>query len=628
MDFARKIGKPADKPPAWKKSRIPIVTATDNLVRDDEPLLEDRRLANWRKWLTDRKKLSRRIERVTGRSQADQLHSSSERYRSRVETKELMEHAAIPVPVIPDKYRGGPEFWRTAELLPDRDDASLPEVSLTLTRRQLNLPPDLMRVGLPDLTAKERGLVRSKPELWRRSEYLKTRQLELTEEIALLLPKEPETAALAVKGQMLRKKKQKKKKPPPRIPPISITRPDEEEESCGDIEQTIALKIQGREFLWRRPAKVEATDAETITWSLTFEGKLDQMVEKEIVLENRGTRVILYHWRDSSLRLTGASTRRRGSSFFFNKTKDLVLPGQLARIKVWYKPRAHGISSENWRLVTEPSLSTSAFVFRLWGCAIDTRGSSADRAIDEHLARCVRDSVVRSVVEEVVAGVEHGRRPVEPPYQALFLDSDLFRCLNPCYFYHPSVVTQLREMYGDVAGEDAPPWDLSLNTLRGALLQVGETNRRRDALARFYELCKQCLRSTLYDVDWNDWKSDAVYAVLCAFANLFEAESDFVKSHSFVRAEQPAASPEVGRDPQSPILSPRESSDSSQRMHGATAIEQPQNTQAQSERGTLTLNLQLYEDVFFIRVYKALEEAIERACAIIDSFNRLYQPEK
>lgn len=626
MDFARKIGK-SDELTTWKRLRMPIVTTKDNLISADTSFSEDRRLVNWKRWLADRKKQSRRIELVTGRSQVDQLQSSSERYRTFVETKELMEHAAIPTPVIPDKYRGGPEFWRTPESLPARGDACLPEVSLTFTRRQLNLPPDLTRVGLPDLTAKERHVVglKAKEEPWKCGEYLKTRKLELVKEISLLLPKEPETATLAVRGKAFRKKKRQ-----PRIPLISITKPDEEEFD-EDIDQTTVLKIQDRKFVWRRCfLGTEATDteAEAITWSLTFESKIDEQVEKEIVLENRGIRVILYHWRDSTYRLTGASIQKRGSPFFFNKTKGLILPGQIARIKVWYRSRSGGISTERWRLITDPKLSPSAFVFRFWGCATDIQNaeSTDDRAIDEYLDRCVRDSIVRSVVEEIMASVQHSKPP-EPLYKTLFLENDLFSSLNPSYFYYPSIVTQLHEMYYDVTDESASSWNLSLGTLRDVLLQIEETNCRRDMLARFYELCKRCLRPTLYDVT-RDNKSDAVYDVLCAFANLFETESDFVKNNSLIRKQQPAATLGVDYDPQRSTSFLRGFNNSFRETHSAKSIDQSQSTQAQSERETFDLNLQLYGEVFFIRMYKALEEAIERVCAIIDSFNRLNQLEK
>ncbi|XP_011698987.1 PREDICTED: MYCBP-associated protein-like isoform X2 [Wasmannia auropunctata] len=408
MDYARKIGK-SDKPRIWKKTRQPLVTTRDNLLSGDTFFSEDRRLVNWEKWLADRRKQNRHIEFVTGRSPADQLQSSSERFRTYVEMKNLMEHAAAAVPVVADKYRGGPEFWRTPEFLPNRGDACLPDVSLTPSRRDLNLPPDLMHVGLPDLTARERDAAReTKEEFWKRSEYLKTRRLELAEEIALLLPKEPDTTTLAVQGRACRRKKL----PLLRIPPITITAPDEDEPSHEeDADQAVVLKIQDREFVWRRSlVETEPADANPITWSLTFAGECDERIEREIVLENKGTCVIVYHWRHSPFRTYGMSLERPGRSpFFFNKTKELLLPGQIVRIKVWYRSRTRGVFAEFWQLVTDPKFSSSTFTFRFWGCSTtDARSAELTdhRAIDEYLNRRIRDSTIRSIVEEIIGGLE------------------------------------------------------------------------------------------------------------------------------------------------------------------------------------------------------------------------------
>lgn len=619
MDFARQIGK-SDEPRVWKKSRLPFVTTRDNLLTEDTPFSEDPRFVNWRKWLARRKRQNRRVEFASGRSQTDQLQSSSERFREFVEMKNLIEHASVPV--IIDKYRGAPGFWKTPEFLPSHCDTSLPEVSLTLTRKDLNLPPDLLHVGLADLIANERDVVglKAKEEPWKRSEYLKVRKHELAKEIALLLPKEPETATLVVQGHAFREEKSQ-----PRVPPITITEPDEERSrECAD--QTTVLKIQDREFVWRK--SFVRTEPMDIVWFLTFPSEIDERVEREIVLENKGTRVIAYYWRNSSVQSASMSFVRRGQPFFFNKTKSLILPGQTVRIKVWYLSRARGVFTESWRLVTQPKLCSSAFTFRLWGCTNDVRSAKLTdlRTIDEYLDRCVRDSTVRSIVEDIMAGVD-GR--VEPTpasvYKTLFLQSELFSSLNPYHFYHPSIVMQLREMHSRVIDGTAPSWNLLLDTIRDMLLQIDEKDHRRDMLARFNDLCKQCLRPNLYEVA-RDNKSNAVYDVLCAFANIFEDESEFVKNSLIYMREESVIESKI--DLQKLKHSSQRSINSSQEIHSAKSIDQSETVQSRKEEKTFHLNLQLYREVFFIRIYKTLEETIERVCAIIDSYNRLNEPYK
>ncbi|XP_072767412.1 MYCBP-associated protein [Anoplolepis gracilipes] len=618
MDFARKIGK-SDEPRIWKKIRQPLVTTRDNILSEDTPFSEDHRFVNWRKWLADRKKQTRRIEAITARPQADQLQSSSERFRAFVEMKNLMEHAAIPVPVIGDKYRGGPEFWRTPEFLPDHGDAChLPKIALTPTRRDLNLPPDLMHVELPDLIAKERDLIalKTKEESWKRSEYLKTRKLELAEEIALLLPKEPKIAELVVQGRS----SFQKKKPLLRIPPITITEPDDEEELRKDIDQAIVLKIQDREFMWR-DSLLEQMDTDPITCSLTFTSEIDELVEKEIVLENKGTRVIVYHWRDSTYQSSSVSFERRGSPFFFDKTKGLILPGQIVKIKIWYRSRTRAVFTESWRFITEPRLSLSTFIFRFWGCAIDSRSKELTdhRAIDKHLDRRIRDSTIRSIIEEIITSVENSKS-LELIYKPLLSQSDLFISLNPYYYYYyPSIVMQLQKMYCDLTDESSAPWNLSLNTLRDILLQIEDANYKRDMLILFNNLCKQSLRFNLTEFDFvHKNKYNAVYNILCAFVNCFEDESELVKKNSLIH-EQSA----IKIDQQeSMFLSQRSNNNKNfQEIYTENSIDQTQTLMQKGKKSYL--NLQLYREIFFIRIYKILEEAIERACASIDSFNKL-----
>ena len=615
MDFARKIGKP-EQPRIWKRVRQPLVTTRDNLLSGDTSFSEDRSFINWKKWLADHKKQNRYIEFVTGRSQGEQLQNSSENFRSFVEMKNLMEYTAIPI--VTDKYRGGPEFWKTPEFLPERGNACLPKVSLTLSKKDLTLPLDLMHVGIPDLIKKERDLVPQKREkFWKRSEYLKMRKLELAEKIAL--PKEPEMATLAIQGHWVFKGCKKKKVSLLQIPLITIA---ESDESHKDADQTVILKIQDREFVWQKSLfKTEPVDTDPIIWSLTFTSKTDEQIEKEIVLENKGTRVIEYHWRYSPVSMYGMFFEKYGSQFFFNKTKGLILPEQIVKIKVWYRSKTCGVFTEYWRFITDPKLNSSTFMFRFWGYTTDTRNIELidHQMINEYLNRCIRDSAIRSIIEEILDRVEHSEPP-EPPYKMLISQNDLFTSLNSCYHYHPNIVMQLQKIYSDVTNESTSTWNLSLDSLRDILLQIEDTNYKRDMLTRFNELCKQSLRPRLFESDVEYYnKYDAVYNILCAFANLFENESELVKRNSLIR-EEPTTPIEVKQKLTS--LSQR-SNNSLQELRNKTLNDQPETTLVQEENKSFDLNLQLYREIFFIRIYKALEEAIERVCASIDSFHRL-----
>ncbi|XP_011640171.1 MYCBP-associated protein-like [Pogonomyrmex barbatus] len=594
MDFERKIGK-SDKRRTWQKKRQPLVTTRDNLLSGDTSFSEDRRFINWKKWLADRKKQTRRIESITGRSQADQLQSSSERFRAFVEMKNLMEHAAIPVPVIADKYRGGPEFWKTFEFLPERGDTCVPVLSLTPSRRDLNLPPDLMHVGLPDLIAKERDLValKLKDESWKRSDYLKARTGNSTIGHSRTCLSEKEQPLLLF-----------------RIPLTTIM--ESEDELCEDANQAVVLKIQDREFVWRKSFfETESTDADPIMWSLSFTSKINERIEREIVLENKGTRVIVYHWRDLPFRSYGVFLEIRGSPFFFNKTKELILPGQIVRIKVWYRSRTSGVFTEFWRLVTDPILSSSTFVFRFWGCTKDSAELTDYRMIDEYLDCRIRDSTIHSIIEEIMDRIDYES---ELPHETSFSQSDVFISLNPHYYYHPSIVMQLQAIYSDVTDDDTSSWNLSLHTLRDIILEIKDSDYRRDMLARFNDLCNQSLKPNLTEPDVTySSKYNAVYNILCTFANLFEDESEFVKRNNLIQE------PIKMKQKQMPLS--QKSNNSLQKERGEKLTKQSEDVQVHTEKENSDLNLRRYREIFFVRICKALEEAIEQVCASIDSFH-------
>jgi len=543
--------------------------------------------------------------------------------------KDLMSHAAIPTPVLPDKYRGGPEFWRTPEYLPDRGDICLPRISLAPTRKDLNLPPDMMCVGLPDLTAKEKSFfsLEAKEELWKRSEYLKTRKLKLAKEIALLLPKETEMATLAVQGCAFESKL-------PRclcsIPPITVappaTIPEEEPPSEEDEE---VLKIQDREFTWKR-SQAHLAKTEPVTWSLIFESEIDERIEKEIVLENKGTRVIVYHWRDSFLQSSQINLVRRGSPFFFNKTKGVILPEETVRIQMHYVSKKRGAFTESWQLVTEPRFP-SAFIFRFWGCATDAKGSELlpHREIDKHLDQCIRDSTIGLIMEDLLRITERTKLP-DPSDEELFSQDDLFKIRNPSYHYHPSIVMQLQDMYSELLNKDESEhsWDLSLDTLRDILLEIKDVNHRRDMLTRFNDLCKQSLRPDLTrsDIDSSS-KYNAVYNILSSFANLFDTESEYVKDKyykMYIQKEPPI------------ILCPRRPSRRKSKSENNLRIQKdlleicPPDEAMMREREEkyYATNLQPYRESLFIRIYKNLQETIERICDSIDSYNNINELHK
>lgn len=635
MDYARRIGKPEERK-AWTKNLVTIVSTRDECIQQDQKHSEDRRLVNWKKWLANRKTQYEHIESSTGRHQIDQTINSCEKVRPLVEMRTLMDYANVPVPVIPDKYRGGPEFWRTPEELFSRGDSCLPKVTVTPSKKELNIAPELTYVDLPKLIEKEKGLtgLKSKKPLWKRSQYLKKRRSELCKEIELLVPKEPKTKNLVIEGFTVRY--QRRKKLERRIPPITISDTEEgkEDEDQGYPDRTIVLKIQEREIIWRRDAfEDKETETDPITWELTFASGINRLTEKEIIFENKGNHVIVYQWRDATFQSKVIPLKKQISPFYFNKSKEVILPGQFVKLKVWYRPRVSGVFSELWRLLTEPELCPSLLIFRFWGCA-ETVDANADKyspamMVDRYLDRCIRDTRVREIVSEMID--IDTIKPPEPLYGSLFLESEIFTIKNPLCFYHPSILQELHKLYYTATNQTKQRWDLSLNELRETLLNIMQPERRHNLLLQFSQLYKECLKPILQTLIPYE-KHRMVYNLLCSSLNQFEAESFSAKSACFAtkfKASSGTVSEmDVIKSMSVSQMSVKSSNSRGKRGRKSATRMQSAQVQETVRNSSFIADDRPYKEIFFIRIYKLLEKLVERVSATIDSFNNLNERDK
>ncbi|KAG7190973.1 hypothetical protein KM043_007022 [Ampulex compressa] len=626
MDYARKIGK-SDKPQIWKREVPMGVTVSDDLISKDEPISEDRRLVNWKTWLANRRKQYKHIENYTGRDQNDQVLNSSEKVRPLIEMRNLMDRAARHF--IPDKYRGSPDFWKIPETLSNRGNPCLPPVSVTHGKKVSNIRPGITYVATPELIQKEKDLkpVKLKEASWKRSSYLKRRKEEVADAIESLVLKEPETEKLVIEGHGMKEKPKEI-----RVPPITITAPEEEDEYCHDYDHAVILKIQDTEIVLQKSNfKADRDNPAAIDWNIHFDGEVNETIEKTIVLENKGTGSIIYYWRDSSLRGKIVNVDYRVSPFFFNKTKQVIAPGQFAWLKFWFLPRIPGVFTETWRLVTDPTLCPSLLLFRFWGYAemFDAELSKYynHRSIDSYLNGCIRQSIIREILNDIMQNIDHSKPP-EPSYGSLFLEADVFRSKNPTYYHHHGIVTEFRKIHCSVVDRNAPAWNLSVDQLRETLLGIKETNYRNDVLSRFNDLCKDSLKPSLRGFDKSN-KHDTVYCLLSAFANLFEAESEYTKKTCLIKGLSTSM---VEREPMisTSISETLVGNNNSRGKHGRKWSNRSQNNQIQDNSGTNAqdVDFRTYREMFFVRIHEALGEAIDRACATIDSFNRLNEGDK
>lgn len=638
MDYARKIGK-SDEPKKWVKQFTTAVTTRDGLISPESVFPEDRRLANWQRWLDRRTIQYKRIKSTTGRHQNDQILNSCEKVRPLIEMRNLMDYATVPIPVIPDKYtRDGTEFWRTPKTLPKRGPC-LPDITFTPSKKEVNAIPELTYVDLPELIEKEKDLVglKSKEPSWRRSRYLKRREKELSKEIAMLVPKQPETKDLVIRNSV-----PAIKEPFTRIPPITVSDTEGKERDAGFCrdcysEQAIVLKIQDREIVWQNvSSKQDRAESDPITWNLTFYGKINERTEKEIVFENKGNRVIVYQWRDATSRSNIIPLAKRTSRFFFNKTKGVILPGQIVKLKIWYLGISH-VSTEFWKLTTDPILCSSPLVFRFWGCAETANLLPVNfrpvQAVDKYLNRCIRNTVIREIINDIMENVNFTRHP-EPAYGSLFLESELFTVQNSLCFYNPTLLIEFHKIYYNATNQTKHRWNMLLNDIREILLKIKQPERRNTMLSRFAELYKECLEPTLYrPMRYN--KYEMIYNLLCSFFNLFEIESELARNAYLANEykETPGMAPQMSYTMSMNASQPSVKSNNWRNRRGKKSSIRSQSSQVrtiQTEQRTRTApaNDSLYKEIFFIRIYELLGETIIRIFASIESFDNLNERDK
>ncbi|XP_046742413.1 MYCBP-associated protein-like [Diprion similis] len=613
MDHGRRIGRKETPLTLKRPCNTSIVTVTDPPYSKDKPIVEDRRLKNWNTWLRRHRIQCEALRGGVSNAKADMVMNSCEEVRAQIEMKNLMEYAAVPVTPIPGKSTGSPGFWKVPPTLSNHGNPCLPDVGPVLTKKELNSFPTLEHIEVPKCIREEKNLsnLEGLVPRWKRNSYLSKRRQELASSIAILQPSCPETETeLVVRGRRFGRPEEEQEVP--RLPVISITDASiesEESEVKITVDEAVVVTLEINGVRVTRGEENIHKGSKDLVWSLTFFNAVNQRSKKCLCLENKGTMAIAYEWRDTAWasKILPLGSRSE-TSFFFNKNKALILPGQKTEIPIWFKKRRAGIFSESWRLVTEPKLCGANLIMRMWGCA-SSEDSGSGGSVDAYLDRCIRDSSVRETLDFIISNVSPSRPP-EPAYKSCYLEAELFRAKNPSYFYHASAIAELYKLWDNSLVSDvAATWNLSLVELRSLLFRIDDPELRNKRLKEFTDLCKECLKPDGFSTD-KSVKYGVVYNVLCAFANRMEEENAIVKRSCILSQPDNVASINSSIEISRESLSPK--------IMGT-------NEWHTSLKSTEIL---LYGQVFYTRIYELLVETIEQMCAAIDSVNNLNEPEQ
>ncbi|XP_058795077.1 MYCBP-associated protein-like [Phymastichus coffea] len=646
MDYAHKIGKQKNDSRLQLRDCVPQNPC--NPQKPAKSLREDRRLANWKRWLADRKRRQEYLAAALKREPIDLALNAHEKARAKNETRCLLKAAARTEVTNQDRYRGNPAFWRVEERLrkkPDngRGDCYDDDVIVQQSRDDRFLPPDITRVALPAYIRKEKMLIEkhvdpAKINLhsnWDCGEYLKHRRAQLQGAMKHLEPKQPETEELMIIGRNGDCREEKDLVV--RIPLIVIV-PDEPERALlNDPDDRAALSIQNREFVLESSRHFEKLSADetqrlrqtnqdsngekyvyapfdcervyqilpekckSVTWTLHFQAHCGDTTERKLCMENRGVRVVHVEWRKATA--PGGSplavAERVDSRFFFDKGRLTIPPGQRVQVPIWFRSRRPVVTTETWRLVVDPTVYPGTLLLRLWAVASGEKGQLERDARYESvralLRRRARDAAIREIIDDLIASASvESSRDDDVPYEAYFLESELFQARNPGYHYKSLLVDELRRMHEDATGERN--WNLLLGGLRSSLVKLDDPIERREKLARLQAVCRECLLPDFYYARPRASEKRLVYWLLCMFANRFEDEDDYV-ARCCCRG--------VGAD------------DASEE---ATVV----NELSEAEDGHSQVyvdgrNLEIYQQALFIRIHCLLGQTIDNVCLVVES---------
>ncbi|XP_058600788.1 MYCBP-associated protein isoform X2 [Onychostoma macrolepis] len=453
-------------------------------------------LQHWGRHMTERRRQQDFISRFLQKPAGSLLMNRSSTFRRVQEQRDLIS-TALPALSAGHGHRVGSEFWSVPQTYGDE----MSGITATLTQTERGKRPAVTRVAQPLSTRLESGNVACEAVSggWDQSLYLQQRLRELKDVLRDFSP--PEADGLEVVGSGL-----------PGLPvssrsPLPDEREDEDEEQkenqaplalyedvLMDVELRPALRVCGDLALWTGSTSSHQGQ-EGVSVRLMFETVTGQSVSADLELKNEGSTTIYYSWE----RLTQTHTLTQ--HFYFNNTTAVILPGSTKHISFIFKSASAGIMTEAWRLNTHPVLMGGASLrLTLRGVALEQDNSAQQRAALEELEQKASVSLCGRIVRDLLRGVHTPERPSSPA-DLYITDEELFNTLNPHLQYRREPVEALRGLWEQVNGSgDGPPWDLSLNTLRQALLSVSESDgeSRETSLSHFNTLVLELQRPQIH----------------------------------------------------------------------------------------------------------------------------------
>ncbi|PSN55730.1 hypothetical protein C0J52_04802 [Blattella germanica] len=628
-------------------------------VFDNEDVMEDPRLMNWQRWIELRKRLYKQMEEITGRTPPMLVMNSTVEKRYIKEEKCALEQARVYIK--PDKYRGSPYDYLPPILLSNKGKEELPDCEVTRTKLEKGIIVPLTYVGIPEPIQEEKSLSGptgrpSLKDIWRNSDYLRMKENIEGHEISNIRSHRP-TLELILKGQSIETRTEEQNLQSS-VPVITVS--DASDMSEGEDERsslrnirtfameqdfsTVRLKVQNT--LYYRESKSTTTPTNATyavegddNFDFTYAASVKEISMQHLRLENTGSAKLTYYW----VRTTKHDNLKmpvKPSSFFshflFNRGRSIILPGKVDVIPMWFCSKRPGIFQEFWNLIIVPFVTEKGkgITFRFWGIArAEPMHLARVSRIEAYLNRRVGEYAVVKADEELAKRYLHQEPPPEGT-KPRFLDEKYFLLKNPKYFYHPSVVTRLSQLYREVMDNPDAEWDFNIKCLRALIIgDRSDLKKQEERLGVLSENVKLLLQPCLTPIKL-DYKYCSVRDILGNLANNIEKDAESLKlKHTFkiVGSVQNSARS---------VITPRSSSEKLRRtLSLGGSRTKKKNVESRSRQGlasrkSSSLALQgqesfvtderkyaLYKEALFVKVYSHLGIAVEQISSVLDSIN-------
>ncbi|XP_023932821.1 MYCBP-associated protein-like isoform X2 [Lingula anatina] len=455
---------------------------------------ETNALVNWQKKMLERKKQQGYISKLLQKSEDTLLMNHGDNYRKKQEERYLIDRT-IPSMDYGKGYRVGSEFWKQQERIGD----DLEGMHMTLTQTERGYPPPIEHVGVPTMIKEEKGVYWSKPSTpvhypWDRSAFLKQRKQQLQTVMDELDPHKPDMSSLAITGFKQGPKlvdKEDEREEPRTMSEFedSVLEDQENLDPLKDHPDVVPEPIFGPSILFAgRPARWTGDSysfqgQQAFEARVTFEGYSGQRKTSFLEVVNNGTTSIYYDWKKLPKSNPFDIVNSRVQRFYFNTSGGVILPGDTMKFPFVFKSPNAGVFTEQWQFETRPVVCGGAsLVVTLRGVALQEDKFKHQRSeIEKELAHKQAEQIIRQIVDDVVEGVQTPDR-ARSPVDAYITREDIFERKNQGMHFSNETVTELNELYKNLFPEeerDDVEWDLSLETLREAIMEMDEDDEQK-----------------------------------------------------------------------------------------------------------------------------------------------------